>query len=253
MNANLNPGRLPTRTEARSAAAAMEHLAEQGPDSGIAEWYAYHVLIAYARGLLMEAQKIEQMEEFAGAGASTGSPPSQHGHCGSCGEPIRADQMMGTRCACSPASASEAVPGAWLSWDEACVTLWKAIEAIKLGNKTDDKLILRNLREAGIWLARSAPASGEGQQGEVVQRHVVTKYRDGVTHVEDVTSTQQQAGQVVILPAGMVALPRADVEILLESHDRRGGASSISHWAAANDIREFLERDSLARRKGACP
>lgn len=41
-----------------------------------------------------------------------------------------------------------------LSRDECHLALWKAIEAIKLGNKTDDKLILDNLRDQGVWLHR---------------------------------------------------------------------------------------------------
>lgn len=45
----------------------------------------------------------------------------------------------------------------WLSLDEAHLALWKAIGAIKLGLKTDDKLILANLRDAGVSLARFFP------------------------------------------------------------------------------------------------
>lgn len=51
-----------------------------------------------------------------------------------------------------PAAAQEAV--AWLSKDDAQLALFKAIKAIKLGNQTDDKLILANLREAGLWIGR---------------------------------------------------------------------------------------------------
>lgn len=45
----------------------------------------------------------------------------------------------------------------WLSLDEAHLALWKAIGAIKFGLKTDDKLILANLRDAGVSLARFYP------------------------------------------------------------------------------------------------
>lgn len=43
---------------------------------------------------------------------------------------------------------------AWLSVDDAETQLLEAINAIRIGNKTDDKLILANLRKAGVWLAR---------------------------------------------------------------------------------------------------
>lgn len=42
----------------------------------------------------------------------------------------------------------------WLSQDDAETELWQAIQRIKIGNKTDDKLILEQLRAAGFWLAR---------------------------------------------------------------------------------------------------
>lgn len=45
-----------------------------------------------------------------------------------------------------------------LTWDEATVSLWQAIQAIKFGNPTDDKLIVRNLAAAGICLARREEA-----------------------------------------------------------------------------------------------
>ncbi len=44
----------------------------------------------------------------------------------------------------------------WLSQDSAENALWKAIENIQFGNKTDDKLILEQLRKQGVWLARFA-------------------------------------------------------------------------------------------------
>ena len=58
-----------------------------------------------------------------------------------------------------PIAAQEAV--AWLSKDDAQLALFKAIQSIKLGNPTDDKLILANLREAGLWIGRyeSAPVT----------------------------------------------------------------------------------------------
>ena len=52
----------------------------------------------------------------------------------------------------APYTAQEAVT--WLSKDDAQLALFKAIKAIKLGNQTDDKLILANLREAGLWIGR---------------------------------------------------------------------------------------------------
>ena len=43
-----------------------------------------------------------------------------------------------------------------LSNDDAETVLWQAIQDIRIGNKTDDKLILKNLRDRGVVLARSA-------------------------------------------------------------------------------------------------
>lgn len=57
------------------------------------------------------------------------------------------------------AADAASIPDAWLSKDDAETELWKAIEGIRLGNKTDDKLILENLRQAGVWLARFKEAS----------------------------------------------------------------------------------------------
>ena len=56
----------------------------------------------------------------------------------------------------APYPAQEAV--AWLSKDDAQLALFQAIQAIKLGNPTDDKMILANLREAGLWIGRYAAA-----------------------------------------------------------------------------------------------
>ena len=55
-----------------------------------------------------------------------------------------------------PTAAPEAVT--WLSKDDAQLALFQAIQAIKLGNPTDDKMILANLREAGLWIGRYAAA-----------------------------------------------------------------------------------------------
>ncbi|WP_427852884.1 hypothetical protein [Stenotrophomonas acidaminiphila] len=55
-----------------------------------------------------------------------------------------------------PAAAQEAV--AWLSKDEAQLALFKAIQAIRFGNPTDDKMILDNLRHEGLWIGRYANA-----------------------------------------------------------------------------------------------
>lgn len=58
--------------------------------------------------------------------------------------------------AAQPAAAQEAV--AWLSKDEAQLALFKAIQAIRFGNPTDDKMILDNLRHEGLWIGRYANA-----------------------------------------------------------------------------------------------
>lgn len=42
----------------------------------------------------------------------------------------------------------------WLCQDDAEVELFQSIKAITIGNKTDDKLILKNLRARGVWLAK---------------------------------------------------------------------------------------------------
>ena len=63
----------------------------------------------------------------------------------------------------SDATVSEAI---FLNRDEARLALWKAIEAITIGNKWDDKLIIDNLTEAGVYLAmtsaREQPVGNEG-------------------------------------------------------------------------------------------
>ena len=53
----------------------------------------------------------------------------------------------------APVKVAEGRETAWLSQDDARLALFQAIEAITIGNKTDDKLILAKLREQGIWLA----------------------------------------------------------------------------------------------------
>lgn len=45
----------------------------------------------------------------------------------------------------------------WLSSDDAQIALFQAIRDIKFGLPTDDKLILENLRNAGLWIARYQP------------------------------------------------------------------------------------------------
>ncbi|QHJ81956.1 MAG: hypothetical protein [Caudoviricetes sp.] len=45
----------------------------------------------------------------------------------------------------------------WLSSDDAQIALFQAIRDIKFGLPTDDKLILENLRSAGLWIARYQP------------------------------------------------------------------------------------------------
>ncbi len=61
-------------------------------------------------------------------------------------------EMKAVLAALDETAAQEAVT--WLSKDDAQLALFKAIKAIKLGNQTDDKLILANLREAGLWIGR---------------------------------------------------------------------------------------------------
>ena len=52
-----------------------------------------------------------------------------------------------------------AVPAGFvpLDVDNARLALWKAIGNIQFGNKTDDKLILDELRKLGVWLITAAP------------------------------------------------------------------------------------------------
>jgi hypothetical protein len=58
-----------------------------------------------------------------------------------------------------PAPADE-VERELVSKDDAQLALFQAIEAIKLGNPTDDKLILANLRRLGFWLVRACSSCG---------------------------------------------------------------------------------------------
>jgi hypothetical protein len=75
-------------------------------------------------------------------------------------------------------AAIQASPPGWLDRDESRLALWQAIQAVKIGNPTDDKLILENLRSAGVGLARfdatlTAPLSREDvleEAASVVQR-----------------------------------------------------------------------------------
>ncbi len=48
-----------------------------------------------------------------------------------------------------------------LSKDDARLALFKAIQAIKMGNPTDDKLILENLRLAGAWICHACAWCGQ--------------------------------------------------------------------------------------------
>lgn len=50
-----------------------------------------------------------------------------------------------------------------MSKDYARLAIFNSIQSIKFGNPTDDKLILENLREAGLWIGRyeaAQPAQG---------------------------------------------------------------------------------------------
>lgn len=55
-----------------------------------------------------------------------------------------------------------------LGRDEARLALFQAIEAVKLGNKTDDKLILEELRKLGVWLYRACAWCGRAPIREVL-------------------------------------------------------------------------------------
>lgn len=46
-----------------------------------------------------------------------------------------------------------------LNIDDARLALWQAIKNIKIGNKTDDKLILDELSKLGYWIAKMAPSA----------------------------------------------------------------------------------------------
>ena len=48
-----------------------------------------------------------------------------------------------------------------LNRDEARLALWRAIQEVVAGNKTDDKLIFENLRKAGVWLCRVSAGKGD--------------------------------------------------------------------------------------------
>jgi len=50
-----------------------------------------------------------------------------------------------------------------LNTDEARLAVWQAIEAITIGNATDDKLIVANLAKGGIYLATQPATSQEGE------------------------------------------------------------------------------------------
>lgn len=53
MNVNFDPKRLPTAAEASAAARTLRDRAEHGPDSDSTEWFAHHVLRAFAAGELV--------------------------------------------------------------------------------------------------------------------------------------------------------------------------------------------------------
>lgn len=68
--------------------------------------------------------------------------------------PMRGENQCGLTVKSADAISGEReVVNAMLSKDDAETVLWQAIEAIKIGNKTDDKLILAELRRLGYWLA----------------------------------------------------------------------------------------------------
>ena len=64
-----------------------------------------------------------------------------------------ADLMANLRTALA-AEQPKPEPVAWLSRDEARLALWKAINSREFGNPTDDKLILDQLRQQGLWIGK---------------------------------------------------------------------------------------------------
>jgi len=75
-----------------------------------------------------------------------------------------------------------------LNTDEARLAVWQAIEAITIGNATDDKLIVANLAKAGVYLATQPATSQEG---------------------EDDYDPNREPGSVVITPSIDAALRKA--------------------------------------------
>ena len=99
--------------------------------------------------------------------------------------------------AAQPAAAQEAVT--WLSKDDAQLALFQAIQAIKLGNPTDDKMILANLREAGLWIGRYAAAPVAAAQEAVAYLDI------GAGGYLDLGSNLPEV-QLLALPKGRHAL-----------------------------------------------
>ena len=56
------------------------------------------------------------------------------------------------RACAAPSPGAVEQPVVLLSRDDARLKLWQAIEAIKIGNRTDDKLIIEELRKLGVFL-----------------------------------------------------------------------------------------------------
>ena len=95
------------------------------------------------------------------------------------------------------AAVQEAVT--WLSKDDAQLALFQAIQAIKLGNPTDDKMILANLREAGLWIGRYAAAPVAAAQEAVAYLDI------GAGGYLDLGSNLPEV-QLLALPKGRHAL-----------------------------------------------
>lgn len=127
--------------------------------------------------------------------------------------------------AAQPAAAQEAV--AWLSKDEAQLALFKAIQAIRFGNPTDDKMILDNLRHEGLWIGRyanapvtAAPAEPDLDAHDPASGELAAQwlYRNGFKELAYVIRTQldMRGGRIRELSASTPAAPGIDTGKLRE-------------------------------------
>lgn len=137
------------------------------------------------------------------------------------------------------AAAQEAV--AWLSKDEAQLALFKAIQAIRFGNPTDDKMILDNLRHEGLWIGRyanapvtAAPAEPDLDAHDPASGELAAQwlYRNGFKELAYVIRTQldMRGGRIRELSASTPAAPGIDLEQFREA---------VAYWrdTALKDMR----------------